>query len=152
MGGSMHMGTLHTLEFDRIVAAVAELAVTPMGRAEVDTLTPLTNAQRVAAALNATTEGVRFLEAHQGFPLRAPAELESAIAALATTGRALEPLRLLGLSEFLESIEQTRRAVAQAGSTLPFLMRLVEGVASFRNEIADVRRKIEPSGEVADNA
>ena len=31
-------------------------------------------------------------------------------------------------------------------------MRLVDGVASFRDEIADVRRKIEPSGEVADNA
>ncbi len=148
----MHTGTLHTLEFDRIVAAVAELAVTPMGRAEVEALSPLTSTQRVAAALNATTEGVRFLEAHQGFPLRAPAELEAALQALATIGRALEPLRLLGLSEFLESIEQTRRAVAQAGSTLPYLIRLVEGVASFRNEIADVRRKIEPSGDVADNA
>jgi hypothetical protein len=31
-------------------------------------------------------------------------------------------------------------------------MRLVGGVASFRDEIADVRRKIEPGGEVADNA
>jgi DNA mismatch repair protein MutS2 len=148
----MHTGTLHTLEFDRIVAAVAELAVTPMGTSRGRDAHAADQRTAVAAALNATTEGVRFLEAHQGFPLRAPAELEGAIAALATTGRALEPLRLLGLSEFLESIEQTRRAVAQAGSTLPYLMRLVEGVASFRNEIADVRRKIEPSGEVADNA
>src|SRR5204863_6569848 len=37
-------------------------------------------------------------------------------------------------------------------ATLPYLTRLVDGVASFRNEIADVRRKIEPSGDVADNA
>src|SRR5688500_18846120 len=148
----MHPGTLRTLEFDRIVAAVADLTVTPMGRAEIEALVPLTAPARVAAALGATSEGVRFLEAHQGFPLRSPAELEPALEALATAGRALEPLRLLALAEFLESIEQTRRAVAQAGSTLPFLMRLVEGVASFRNEIADVRRKIEPSGEVADNA
>ena len=148
----MHAGTLRTLEFDRIVAIVADLAVTPMGRAEIEALTPLTSATRVAAALGATSEGVRFLEAHPGFPLRAPAELEAALEALATEGRALEPLRLLGLAEFLESIEQTRESVAQAGTTLPYLMRLVEGVASFRNEIADVRRKIEPSGEVADNA
>ena len=32
------------------------------------------------------------------------------------------------------------------------LRALVEAVASFSSEIADVRRKIEPSGEVADNA
>jgi len=148
----MHPGTLRTLEFDRIVAAVADLTVTPMGRAEIEALVPLTAPARVAAALGATSEGVRFLEAHQGFPLRSPAELEPALEALATAGRALEPLRLLALAEFLESIELTRRAVSQAGSTLPYLMRLVEGVASFRSEIASVRRKIEPSGEVADDA
>ena len=148
----MHAGSLRTLEFDRVVTLVADLTVTPMGRTEIEALTPMTSATRVGAALGATSEGVRFLQMHPGFPLRAPAELEAALDALATDGRALEPLRLLSLSEFLESIEQTRRSVAQAGTTLPYLMRLVEGVASFRNEIADVRRKIEPTGEVADNA
>jgi DNA mismatch repair protein MutS2 len=148
----MHAGTLRALEFDRIVAVVTDLAVTPMGRAEIAALTPLSSATAVAAALGATSEGVRFLLAHPGFPLRAPMELEEALEGLATEGRALEPLRLLSLAEFLESIEQSRKSVAQAGTALPYLMRLVEGVASFRNEIADVRRKIEPSGEVADNA
>ena len=148
----MHAGTLRALEFDRIVTIVADLAVTPMGRAEIESLAPITGPTRVAAALGATSEGVRFLLVHPGFPLRAPAELEAALEGLATEGRALEPLRLLGLADFLESIEQSRKSVAQAGTTLPFLMRLVGGVASFRDEIADVRRKIEPGGEVADNA
>ena len=89
---------------------------------------------------------------HPGFPLRAPAELEEALEGLGTEGRALEPVRLLGLADFLESIEHSRKSVTQAGTTLPYLMRLVDGVASFRSEIADVRRKIEPSGEVADDA
>ena len=148
----MHAGTLRALEFDRIVAIVADLAVTPMGRVEIEALTPMTSPTRVAAALGATSEGVRFLLAHPGFPLRAPAELEAALEGLGTEGRALEPLRLLGLADFLESIEHSRKSVTQAGTTLPYLMRLVDGVASFRNEIADVRRKIEPSGEVADDA
>jgi DNA mismatch repair protein MutS2 len=148
----MHAGTLRALEFDRIVAIVAELAVTPMGRAAVEELSPMTSATRVASALGATSEGTRFLLVQHGFPLRAPAELEAALDGLATGGRALEPLRLLGLADFLESIELSRRSVTQAGTSLPFLLRLVEGIASFRNEIADVRRKIEPSGEVADNA
>jgi DNA mismatch repair protein MutS2 len=148
----MQAGTLRALEFDRIVAAVANLTVTPMGRLEVEALTPMTSAARVSAALAATTEGVRFLGTHAGFPLRAPAEIDEALAGLATDGRALEPLRLLGLAEFLESVEQSRHAVAQAASPLPGLHRLVERVASFRTEIADVRRKIEPGGEVADSA
>jgi DNA mismatch repair protein MutS2 len=148
----VHAGTLRALEFDRIVAMVADLAVTPMGRAEIETLTPLTSPTAVAAALGATSEGVRFLLVHPGFPLRAPMELEEALEGIGTEGRPLEPLRLLSLAAFLESIEQSRKSVTQAGTTLPYLLRLVEGVASFRNEIADVRRKIEPSGEVADNA
>ena len=148
----MHAGTLRALEFDRIVAIVADLAVTPMGRIEIEGLAPMTSPTRVSAALGATSEGVRFLLAHPGFPLRAPAELEEALEGLGTEGRALEPLRLLGLADFLESIEHSRKSVTQAGTTLPYLMRLVDGVASFRGEIADVRRKIEPSGEVADNA
>ena len=148
----MHAGTLRALEFDSIVAIVADLAVTPMGRAEIDALTPLDSATRVAAALGATSEGVRFLAVHPGFPLRAPAELEAALEGLSTEGRALEPLRLMGLADFLESIEQSRKSVAQTGTALPYLLRLVDGVASFRNEVADVRRKIEPTGDVADNA
>ena len=148
----MHAGTLRALEFDRIVAMVADLAVTPMGRAEIETMTPLTTPTAVAAALGATSEGVRFLLVHPGFPLRAPMELEEALEGIGTEGRALEPLRLLSLAAFLESIEQSRKSVTQAGTALPYLLRLVESVASFRNEIADVRRKIEPSGEVADNA
>ncbi|HEY6614449.1 MAG TPA: Smr/MutS family protein, partial [Vicinamibacterales bacterium] len=38
------------------------------------------------------------------------------------------------------------------GSAFPILSQQVDAVASFSSEIADVRRKIEPSGDVADNA
>ena len=109
-------------------------------------------AAAVARAQRATTEGTRFLTDHPGFPLRAPSDLDAIIGALGVEGRALEPLRLFGLADYLESIEQARAAVRGAAQSLPLLTSLVETVASFRSEIADVRRKIEPSGEVADNA
>lgn len=181
------LGALKALEFDRIVAVVAGLAVTPTGRDRMEELSPLTDAAAVAAAQKATTDGTRFLAAHPGFPLRAPADLRDILEALNTDGRALEPRRLLGVAEYLESIAQTQRAVTstrmtstRAGSTRrtsagtptnvadqaavipgdpasadigwPTLSRLVAAVASFQVEIADVRRKIDPSGDVADNA
>jgi DNA mismatch repair protein MutS2 len=148
----MHAGALRALEFDRIVSVVAGLAVTPTGRDRLAQLEPMTDAAAVARAQRATTEGTKFLGDHPGFPLRAPSDLEAIISALGVEGRALEPLRLFGLADYLESIEQTRAAVRTVAQSYPLLGALVETVASFKAEIAEVRRKIEPSGEVADHA
>ena len=144
--------TLRALEFDQIVDAVVGKASTPLGARRLEALRPMTDAAGIAAAQKATSEGTRFLATHPGFPLRAPADLEAIIEALGVHGRALEPLRLVALADCLESIEASRAAVRNAGATVPILERLVARLASFKGEIADVRRKIDPSGEVADNA
>ena len=148
----MHPGALRALEFDRIRLVVSGLAVTPLGRDRLAELQPESNPPSVIAAQRSTTEGVRFLADHPGFPLRAPNDLDETLAALGVEGRALEPLRLLGLADYLESIELTRQAITKVGAAFPILRLLVGGVASFRQEVADVRRKIEASGEVADHA
>ena len=148
----MNAATLRALEFDRIVQVVAGLAVTPTGMDRLAELRPLTEPTRVVAAQKATSEGTRFLADHPGFPLRAPADLEEVLEAIGVEGRALEPLRLISLSDYLESIEQSRTAVTKLTGSFPILRGLVETVAAFKGEIADVRRKIDPSGEVADNA
>jgi DNA mismatch repair protein MutS2 len=148
----MHAGALRALEFDRIVSVVSGLAVTPTGQDRLAELTPATDAARVIAVQRATTEGTRFLSDHPGFPLRAPSDLDAILDSLAIEGRALEALRLLKLGDYLESIEQSRQAIRRVGAAFPILSQQVDTVASFAGEIADVRRKIEPSGDVADNA
>ncbi len=148
----MHAGALRALEFDRIVSVVAGLAATSTGQGRLAELQPMTDAAAVARAQRATTEGARVLADHPGFPLRPPADLDAIISALAVDGRALEPLRLSGVADYLESIEQTRGAVRPVGDAFPLLNGLVETIASFKGEIAEVRRKVEPSGEVADHA
>jgi len=148
----MHAGALRALEFDRIVSVVSGLAVTPTGESRLAELTPAVDAARVIALQRATSEGTRFLSDHPGFPLRAPSDLDAILDSLAVEGRALEALRLLKLGDYLESIEQSRQAIRKVGSAFPILSQQVDAVASFASEIADVRRKIEPSGDVADNA
>jgi DNA mismatch repair protein MutS2 len=148
----MNSATLRTLEFDRIVAAVADLAVTPTGYERLLELEPLTDAARVVAAQKATSEGTRFLADYPGFPLRAPTDLESILDAFGVEGRPLEAVRLLALADYLESIEHSRTAVRNTTTMFPILRELVERVASFKAEIADVRKKIDPSGEVNDHA
>jgi DNA mismatch repair protein MutS2 len=140
------------LEFHRIVEAVRSFAVTPLGSERLGALRPQTDLRRVAQLLAATSEGVRYLADGGLFPLQAPSDIETTLAGLAVEGRPLEPIRLLGLADFLDSLEQTRGAIRRAAGHYPHLGGVVEQGASFKGEISDIRDKIDGSGELADHA
>jgi DNA mismatch repair protein MutS2 len=147
----MHAGTLRALEFDRIVEAVCRFAQTPTGAIRLGRLHPLVDPRAVGEALAATDETVRFLADNQ-VSLDASPDLELLLGALAVEGRALEPLHLLALAGFLASVEATAAGVRRARSGFPILRRIVDATASFEQEIGDIRRKIDVSGDVADEA
>ena len=148
----MNPGALRALEFDRIVSVLAGLAVTPTGRETIETLHPSVDAAEIAAAQRATSEAVRFLADHPGFPLRAPTDLEAIVESLEVEGRALEALRLLALADYLESIDHSRAVIAKLGPAFPSLRTVAETAASFKSEISALRTKITPSGDIADDA
>ncbi|MCA1560429.1 MAG: hypothetical protein LC804_09235 [Acidobacteria bacterium] len=147
----MNTGALRALEFDRIVEAVRRFAQTPQGAVRLAALQPSVGVQAVAALLDATSETVRFLAENQ-VGLQAPAELETILTGLGVEGRALEPLHLTALAVFVASVEATCAAVRRGRATFPILRAIADTTASFDDEIADIRRKIEPSGEVVDDA
>jgi DNA mismatch repair protein MutS2 len=148
----MTSGALRALEFTRILEVVRGFALTPTGEARLQDLKPQTDPQRVQHLLSSTSEGVRYLSSNPLFPLRAPADLSAMLNALALQGRALEALRLLALADLFDSIELTRTAIRRVGAQFPILRGLVEAAASFKGEAADVRQKIEPSGDLVDHA
>jgi len=148
----MQQGALRALEFDRIVEAVQGFALTPMGGERLARLSPSTDAQKVAHLLSATTETSRFLAANGTLPLHAPADLPQILTALSMEGRALEPLRLLGVAAFLESVDESRAAIRRAAGSFPYLVSVSGAAASFKGEIAQTRDKIDASGDVADHA
>ena len=147
----MNTSALRALEFDRIVEAVRRFAQTPHGAVRLGALQPATDVQAVAALLDATSETVRFLaDNHVG--LQAPAELEAILTGLGVEGRALEPLHLTALAAFLASVDATCAAVRRGRTPFPILRAIADTAASFDEEVADIRRKIEPSGEIVDDA
>jgi DNA mismatch repair protein MutS2 len=148
----MQPGALRALEFDRIVEAVRGFALTPMGDERLARLTPSTEPQKVAHLLAATTETANYLTKNGLFPLRASSDLPQILAALAVEGRALEALRLLILVSFLDSIEETRTAIRRVGAAFPIVDQASGGAASFKGEVAEMREKIDPSGDVVDHA
>lgn len=147
----MHAGALRALEFDRIVESVCRYALTPSGLQRLERLAPETDPAAVSARLAATSETARFLADNQ-IALQAATDLEAILAAIGVDGRALEAVHLLALSTFLASVEGTCIAIRRAGSTVPVLRGIADTTASFEREIADVRRKIDPAGEVMDDA
>ncbi|HEY0285160.1 MAG TPA: Smr/MutS family protein, partial [Vicinamibacterales bacterium] len=115
-------------------------------------LAPESDPHRAAQLLSATAEGVRYLDANPAFSLNAPEDLDTLLAALAVEGRALDPLRLLAFAEFLDSLALTCAAIRRVTGSFPILKALAENCGSFKNQIGEVRSKIDPSGEVNDSA
>ncbi len=148
----MHAGGLKALEFDRVVAAVRSFALTPPGAARLEALAPATDATAVRELLAATSEAVAYLAANPVFPLRAPDDLEELLALLEVDGRALEPLRLRALADYLESVDTAAGAIRRTHGAYPRLLRLVADVASFKREVDDVRHRLSESGDVHDHA
>ena len=148
----MQPGTLRALEFDRIVEAVRRFALTPMGHERLARLAPSTDPQKVAQLLAATTEAADYISKHGLLPLNAPADLGQMLDALAVQGRALEAPQLLAFAGFLESVDETRTAIRKVAAACPLLDQVGASAASFKHEIAQTRDKIDPSGEVVDNA
>jgi DNA mismatch repair protein MutS2 len=148
----MQPGALRALEFDRIVEAVTGFALTPMGAERLARLAPSTDPHRVAQLLAATTETARFISANGLFPLRASSDLPQILGALAVEGRPLEALRLLSLAAFLDSVEESRLAIRRVAASFPLLDAASGGVTSFKDQSAQIRDKIDQSGEVVDDA
>ena len=149
----MQTGALTILEFDRVVDAVTSFALTPLGAEQLVRLRPLTDPRAVQTALADTTEGVRYLEANGEFPLEAPEDLDTILASLAVEARSLVPAHLRKLADFLGSVERACQSVATAsGGPFPALSAIVDGCATWGRECGDVRKKVDTSGEVADDA
>jgi DNA mismatch repair protein MutS2 len=148
----MQPAALKALEFDRIVEMVRGFALTPMGDERLAKIVPSSDPQKVAQLLAATTETTKFLASNPLFPLRATSDLPQMLSTLAIEGRALEAVRLLGLAAFLDSMDEARTAIRRSPGAFVHLEAATVGAASFRGESAQVREKIDESGEVVDGA
>jgi DNA mismatch repair protein MutS2 len=147
----MQPAVLRALEFDRIREALAREAATPFGRERARTIEPSSEVAEVRERLEQTSEAKAFLAAGGSLAIDAGDELPAVLDALEVASEPLMPLQLLALARFTDSVETVARGVT-AGETAPLLGRIAAAIASFAAETAAVRRAIQPSGDVADDA
>jgi DNA mismatch repair protein MutS2 len=145
----MHVTALKALEFDRIRAALAREASTPLGRVRAEALAPASDPDLVARALAFTSEAVRAIKAGSALAMDATDDLQATLAALEVHDQPLDPAGLLSLARFVESVD---RVVASITPVTPLLFAIAHRAQSFARETAAIRRAIAASGEVADDA
>jgi len=145
----MHVTALKALEFDRIRAALAREAATPLGRARAEVLQPATEPDRVARGLALTSEAVRAIKAGGSLTIDASDDLQAILAALEVQDQPIDPPGLLSLARFVESVG---RVVASITPATPLLYAIACRAASFARETAAIRRAIDASGDVVDEA
>ncbi len=148
----MQPAVLTALEFDRIREALARETLTPLGRARALSLEPSTDADQVRHRLDATSEAVALTTSGSGMDISAPEGLLDLLDALQVGGQPLESLGLIGLADFVDSVDRVCGVIRRARSTAPLLAGVAASAASFADEAAATRRAIAPTGDVTDNA
>jgi DNA mismatch repair protein MutS2 len=143
---------LKALEFDRIREALAREALTPLGHARALALEPSSDADEVRYGLNITGEVVALLADNGSLSITAPDGLLTLLDTLQIGGLPLEPLELIGLANFVDSVHLACTAIRRANASMPLLAAVAARAASFADEAAATRRAIAPSGDVVDNA
>src|SRR4051794_9648986 len=137
----MNPAVLRALEFDRIREALASLALTPLGRARALELVPATDPAEVQFALDLTTEAALFVRGGGSLGIFASDDLEMILAGVGIADRPLDPLQLLALARFLESVDRVAQRIRAsnetraAGTRAGLLVDVVAGAASFSEEV-----------------
>ncbi|WP_419937727.1 endonuclease MutS2 [Candidatus Palauibacter sp.] len=142
---------LRVIEFDRVLAAVGERAVSEAGRTAVRGLRPLPDAASAGRSLAAVHELRELLGSGDGWVLDPIAPLDGALRRLAIEDAALEPPQLLACGQVMAVARAVRRLEARLdpdGLPAEHVSRLW-GEAALEKRIA---RTFDATGGVADGA
>jgi DNA mismatch repair protein MutS2 len=151
------------LEFEELRALLRRYLRSPIGRAELERLTPVSDRAAIQAALDDTAEAIEYLRAASHpqsaargaaigprFGLDAdPAEL---LWRLRIEGVVLEPLEVYEFARLLDLAAEVRSLVLPAAERFPRLARLAAGIADLRELSRHLQGKILPDGTLSDDA
>ena len=148
----MQPAALRTLEFDRIREALANEALTPLGRSRALALEPTSEVDEVEARLDLAAEAAAFVADSGTLGLFAPADFETTLELLGVDDQPLEPLALLGLARFVNSVATVAGSVRAKSAAYPRLRAVIDRTAGFDDEAEAIDRAIDPAGDVRDSA
>jgi DNA mismatch repair protein MutS2 len=149
----MHDQSFKTLEYDQLRALLRRGAQTPMGRALLDALEPISDRDQLERALSTVAECVRLRKRGVNWSFSELNDPSDSIGRLRVAGATLEPLAMLAVSSLSDQAMAARASILAERETA---QRLWEIVADLPRELssltARISSKILPSGELDDRA
>lgn len=151
------------LEFEAVKALIGRHLHTELGRAELETIAPMTDRQAIESALADAREATEHLRARsqpqpasRGAAIRIRFDLDAdprpAAAKLRIEGATLEAAEIFELTRLLDAAGETRSVLMQARERFPRLATHASAIADLREITASLRGKILPDGSLADDA
>ena len=142
-----------TLEYDQLRALIQRGAQTPMGRARVESLAPLTDLQTLLLDLKRAAECVELRKRRAIWSFSELSDPGESIARLHIEGALLEALAILDLARLCESAMLARAAILAEREAAPVLWEIVAELPRDLNSlVARIKNKILPGGELDDRA
>ena len=148
----MNAHALTVLEFRQALEVIAARAASPLGRAAVLALTPVSQAQDVRTELTRVSETQLFLADRPGWSMPLVPDAHTAIGQLGIEGTVLEPLELFAVATLLASSRALSRELAAEGDGHPSLARLRELLYEDRATEKTLVRTVDEEGQVLDTA
>ncbi len=153
----------NVLEFEALRALLARYLHSPLGRAELEAVAPVSDRGAIEAALADAAEAIEYLRtasqpqpASRGAAIRvrfdSGADPMPAVARLRIEGATLEATELLELARLLDLASETRSILLSARERFPRLYKHASAIADLRELAVQLRGKILPDGSLADDA
>jgi DNA mismatch repair protein MutS2 len=142
--------TLRLLDFDRVLGALADGTVTPMGKALALNLRPTADTDVVRAALAETTEA-NAIASEAEIPVRGARDLDPLVTR-AAAGASLEEAELLDVAQTLEVARRLQGYLRARSSRAPRLADLGDLLAVHQDLEADIGRAIDERAQIRDGA
>jgi MutS2 family protein len=142
--------TIQALQFTDLKKDVASLAISEPGKKAVMALEPSMNKRQIEAWLNEVTEGKKILSISSSVPIHGLQGIEYILKNL-HKGIAFRPDQLIGLYEFLDTIEKLKRFMKDKESAAPVITSYMYSVVELSHVAEEIIRCIR-NGRVDDYA
>ena len=147
------MFSLSTLQFSKLLALVARNAQTPMGKARLENLRPLTSKLELERDLRLISETIVLGNNDVHWRFSEIFEPSEAVSILRIKNATLEPFSMLELVRLCNQALFARSAIQEEKENAPTLWQIVENIPNELFQIiGKINKKLLPSGEIDDSA
>jgi len=144
--------TLKVLEFDKIKNMLLGRCVSELGKELVYSCWPLFDLDKVAKAQKETSELKEILEVEKNFPLTQFGDIRQSLKKAKPEGTFLEPKELVEIEKVVSLCGSLLKFLKDKKKRYPQVSELILQLKSFNKITKEIKRAIDPKGEIKDNA